>query len=94
MNERWQRVVTWARCRSLDTLIEETAELGEASRGHRSTEALDTAMHAVRGGNWGALIGFLQLILELPQDPELLRRMAVLADEHLAVMHDAVGGLE
>ena len=86
-------MIAWTRRYSLDTLIEETCELGDASQKSGFNEALNTALHAVRGGNWSALIGYLQLIPELPQDTELLRRLAALADEHLATMRAAISGL-
>ncbi len=92
--QKWQEIALWTQRHSLDTLINEVRELGEASHAHATGESLAKSMHDVRGGALSSLLGRLQLLYRMPQDEAGLQVLFVLARDHLKIMRSAFTGLD
>ena len=92
--QKWREIVLWAQRHSLDALIDEVRELGQASQAVDPGEELAKSMHDVRGGALSSLLGRLQLLDHAPRDEVRLQVFFVLTRDHLKIMRSAFTGLD
>ena len=91
---KWRQVEAWVQRHGLDTLIDQTRELGVASHQQSAGELLAKTVHDLRGGALSTLLGRLQLLDQLPHDDAQLNRLFVLSRDHLKIMRNAITDLD
>ncbi len=91
---KWQAIILWKERHNLDRFIDQVREIGLASHAQNSTEELSKAMHDVRGGALGALLGRLQMLDYSPRTEARLAPLFVLTRDHLKIMRNTLVGLD
>ena len=92
--ELWQGIRSWVNQQNLDRIIDDAREIGLDSHAQNPSEPLAKAMHDVRGGALGALLGRLQLIEFLSPTEEFLNALFVLTRDHLKIMRNTLVELD
>ena len=92
---KWDDLTRWTNRHEVDLIFDHARELGTASKGDGDPdEAIAKAMHDIRGGALGALLGRLQMLeLASPRENQL-KTLFVLTRDHLKIMRNAVVGLD